>query len=105
MAPALSFTAAAVQGTVPRVGDGGSNHAVTASNFPSLSAHQWNNLLTLLNNQSNANKLSGRLEHLYILDLECSPHMTGKQDLLMNLPSISPYTIGLPNGTEATSSQ
>lgn len=75
------------------------------SNFPSLSTNQWNSLLTLLNNQYSADKLFGKLENLGIYDLACSCHMIGRQDLLTNLRYASPYTVGLPNKTEAIVSQ
>lgn len=66
-----------------------------------FSTDPWNSLLTLLNNQSTADKLSSKIDNIWILDLGCSHHMNGKREFLTNLKPTSPYTFRLQNGTNA----
>lgn len=62
---------------------------------------QWTTLMQLLDNLNfvHFDKLSG-MRDLWILDSSCLNHMIDRKDFLRNLRSISPSTIGLPNGAE-----
>ncbi|KAI5680557.1 hypothetical protein M9H77_01784 [Catharanthus roseus] len=40
------------------------------------------------------------MENLWILDLGCSNHMTGRKFFLQNIHPICPHIIGLPNGAK-----
>lgn len=78
--------------------------------IPGLSLDYWSSFLNLLSSQnqkttSNLDTLSGKMFYSWILDIGCSHHMTGRQELLAGLHSIFPYIIGLPNGSETTGTQ
>lgn len=70
-----------------------------AIGFLGLSVKQWSSLLNLLNNHSNSDKLSSKIDSVWILDLSCSHHMSSRRDFFSKLKPTAPYIIGLPNGT------
>lgn len=59
----------------------------------------------MLNNQAAFDKLSGKINDVWIFYLGCSYHMTGWREILKNLQPVRSFTICLLNGSEAVTAE
>lgn len=66
-----------------------------------LSSEQRYSLLSLLNNHTNSDELSSKMNDIWILDSRCTHYMTSRTCLFENLQPRFPHIVRLPNGAEA----
>lgn len=69
-----------------------------SSTLPAINAQQWDHLNSMFSNSTlSANKLSDNIP--WLPDSSASRRMTSQRHCLLNVSSISPCYIGLPNGS------
>lgn len=75
---------------------------------PNLSDDQWEALVNMFNSSkgqsSSTEKLNGKFatSYCWIIDTECSNHMTNNATLFTKLFDVSPIVVGLPNRKNTT---
>lgn len=74
-----------------------------------LSDDQWRSIIALLNagkNNISTEKLSGTISSpLWIMDTKASHHLTGRYDILRDVPEMAPILIILADGRERVSNK
>ena len=71
--------------------------SVTAQNFTPAQMHK---ILSLIEEPSNGERLTGNRDQAWLIDSGASTHMTGNSNNLIDVETISPVIVDLPNGVK-----